>query len=97
MGEREIITLKSLSIGTPLTIHFPFVSNELMILRCPIVKHIRVNSYKKIKGLHKYAFWLRENKASYGKPLNSVYFPRNVCIVKNCYNTSMTFQSRQSV
>ena len=30
------ITLKCLSIGTPKTINFPFVSNEkLMIFRCP--------------------------------------------------------------
>ena len=32
----QCITLKFLSIGTPKTINFPFVSNEqLMVFRCP--------------------------------------------------------------
>ena len=32
-------TLKCLSIGTPKTIHFPFVSNgKLMVFRCPYIQ-----------------------------------------------------------
>ena len=35
------LTLKCLSIGTPKTINFPFVSNEkLMFLGVPVFKHI---------------------------------------------------------
>ena len=38
-----VITLKCLSIGTPKTIYFPFVSNgKLIVFRCPSTyKHIR--------------------------------------------------------
>ena len=35
----KLLTLKCLSIGTPKTINFPFVSNEkLMIFRCPNIQ-----------------------------------------------------------
>ena len=37
----ELITLKCLSIGTPKTINFPFVSDEkFMFLGLPVFKHI---------------------------------------------------------
>ena len=36
---QECITLKCLSIGTPKTINFPFVSNgKLMVFRCPNIQ-----------------------------------------------------------
>ena len=39
MARTRLTTLKCLSIGTPKTINFPFVSNEkLMIFRCPNIQ-----------------------------------------------------------
>ena len=37
--ETDLYTLKCLSIGTPKTINFPFVSNgKLMVFRCPNIQ-----------------------------------------------------------